>query len=200
MKGARLPALAALAQAASFTPVSVTHYRKTAAVHAAAFTCLWYSAFGSRPVQVILVRDRTRDGYDIALVTTNLDATPAQVIERYAARWSVEVAIEDAKQVSGAGQARNRTARAVRATIPFTLTCQTLAILWYATAGHDPADVNEHRARAPWYATKTEPSTAGMTAKLRRVLIAAKFRPSHADQLTPAEISAIRLAWETPAA
>ena len=53
---------------------------------------------------------------------------------------------------------------------------QTLAIVWYATAGHHPADVAEHRTRAPWYATKTEPSTADMTAKLRRVLIAAKFR------------------------
>jgi hypothetical protein len=31
---------------------------------------------------------------------------------RYAARWSTEVAIQDARQVFGAGQARNRTARA----------------------------------------------------------------------------------------
>ncbi len=200
VKGARLPALAALAAGAAFTPVTVTRYRKTAAVQAAAVTCLWYTAFGSRPVQVILARDRARTGYDIALVTTDLDASPAAVIERYAARWSIEVAIEDAKQLFGAGQARNRTARAVRATIPFTLTCQTLAITWYATAGHDPTDVDEHRARAPWYATKTEPSTADMTAKLRRVLIAAKYRLPRADQLTPAEISAIRLAWETPAA
>jgi hypothetical protein len=200
VKGARLPALAALARTAAFAPVTVTRYRKTATVQAAAVTCLWYSAFGSRPVQVVLVRDRARAGYDIALVTTSLDATPAQVIERYAARWSVEVAIEDAKQLFGAGQARNRTARAVRATVPFALTCQTLAMIWYATAGHDPADVDEHRARAPWYATKAEPSTADMTAKLRRVLIAAKYRPSRADQPTPAEISAIRLAWETPAA
>lgn len=200
VKGARLPALAALAQTASFTPVTVTRYRKTATVQAAAVTCLWHSVFGSRPVQVVLVRDRSRTGYDIALVTTDPGATPAAVIERYAARWSIEVAFEDARQVFGAGQARNRTARAVRATIPFTLACQTLAILWYATAGHDPADVAEHRARAPWYVTKTEPSTADMTAKLRRVLIAAKYRPPHADQPTPAEISAIRLAWESPAA
>jgi hypothetical protein len=200
VKGARLPALAALAQAATFTPVTVTRYRKTATISAAAFTCLWYTACGTRAVQVVLVRDRSRGSYDIALVTTDLDATPAQVIERYAARWSIEVAIEDAKQVFGAGQARNRTARAVRATVPFTLTCQTLAITWYATAGHDPADVDEHRARAPWYVTKTEPSTADMTAKLRRVLIAAKYRPPQPDQPTPAEISAIRLAWETSAA
>lgn len=77
---------------------------------------------------------------------------------------------------------------------------EPLAIPWYATAGHDPADVDEHRARAPWYATKTEPSTADMIAKLRRVLIAARFRLPRPDQLTPAEISAIRLAWEAPAA
>ena len=200
VKGPRLPALAALAKTASFTPFTVTRYRKTATVQAAAVTCLWHTVFGSRPVQVILVRDRDRTGYDIALVTTDLDASPAQIIAQYAARWSIEVAFEDARQVFGAGQARNRTARAVRATIPFTLACQTLAILWYATAGHDPADVDEHRARAPWYATKTEPSTADMIAKLRRVLIAARYRPSHAGQPTPAEISAIRLAWETPAA
>jgi hypothetical protein len=91
-------------------------------------------------------------------------------------------------------------ARAVRATIPFTLTCQTIAIIWYATVGHDPADVAEHSARARWYAAKAEPSTADMIAKLRRVLIAARFRRPRPDQLTPAEISAIRLAWETPAA
>jgi len=200
VKGTRLPALAALAAAAAFAPVTVTRYRKTATVQAAVFTCLWYSAFGSRPVQVVLVRDRPTSGYGIALVTTDLKATPAAVIERYASRWAIEVAIEDAKQIFGAGQARNRTARAVRATIPFTLTCQTLAVIWYATAGHDPADVQEHRANAPWYATKAEPSTADMTAKLRRVLIAAKFRQLRADQPTPAEISAIRLAWETPAA
>jgi hypothetical protein len=143
VKAGRRPSLDRIAATAAFTPVTVTRYRKTATVQAAAITCLWHSVFGSRPVQVVLVRDK-RAGYDIALVTTDLDATPAAVIERYAARWSIEVAFEDARQVFGAGQARNRTARAVRATIPFTLTCQTLAVLWYTTAGHDPADVAGH--------------------------------------------------------
>ena len=70
----------------------------------------------------------------------------------------MQAAIEDAKQAFGAGQARNRTAHAVRAAVPFTLTCQSLAILWYATAGHDPADVDEHRARAPWPGMPPKPS------------------------------------------
>jgi hypothetical protein len=35
-----------------------------------------------------------------------------------------------------------------------------------------------------------------MAAKLRRVIIAARFRASRPDQPTPQEIAAIRLAWE----
>jgi hypothetical protein len=44
--------------------------------------------------------------------------------------------------------------------------------------------------------TMTRPSTADMAAKLRRVLIAARFRAPHAAQPTPEEITIIRLAWE----
>jgi hypothetical protein len=53
-----------------------------------------------RHVRVVLIRDKSASGYDLALVITDLDATPAQVIERYAARWSIEVAICDTKQAA----------------------------------------------------------------------------------------------------
>jgi hypothetical protein len=199
-KGDRLPSLAELAATAAFTQVTVTRYGKTATIQAAAVTCLWHSVFGTRPVTVVLIRDRAKASYDLALVTTDAAASAAAVIERYAGRWSVEVAIEDSKQIFGAGQARNRTARAVERAIPFQLTCQAIAVVWYATAGHDPADVENHRVRAPWYITKTQPSTADMAAKLRRVLIAARFQASRPDQSTPEEINVIRLAWEDLAA
>ena len=126
----------------------MTRYGKTAAIGAAAVTCLWPAVFGTRAVTVVLVRDRPKADYNLALVTADTATTAAQVIERYASRWSIEVAIEDARQVFGAGQARNRTARAVERTIPFQLACQAIATCWYATAGHDPADVAAHRARA----------------------------------------------------
>jgi len=200
VRGNRLPSLDGLAATAEFAPHAVTRYGTTVTVQAAALTCLWYSVFGTRHVQVILVRDRRATGYDLALVTTDLAAGPAAVIARYASRWSIEVAIEDAKQVFGAGQARNRLAGAVRRTVPFQLACPALAITWYATAGHDPADVTEHRNRAPWYREKTQPSTADMHGKLRRVLIAARFKATHPDQPTPEEIRVIRLAWEAAAA
>jgi hypothetical protein len=200
VKGDRLPSLAQMAAAAEFSQVTVTRYRKTETVQAAAVTCLWYSVFGSRPVTVVLVRDKPGRGLGIALVTTDRDATMTQVIERYASRWSIEVAIEDSKQLFGAGQARNRTAGAVERTIPFEIACQAAAVTWYATVGHHPAALTERRRNAPWYTSKSEPSSSDMTALLRRVLIAARFKASRPDQPTCEEIHAIRLAWEDAAA
>ena len=196
VKGDRLPSLAQIAAGAQFTQVTVTRYGRTETIGAAVLTCLRYSVFGTRPVTVVIVRDKPGSAFGIALVTTDRDATAEQVIERYASRWSIEVAIEDAKQIFGAGQARNRTAAAVERTIPFEIACQAAAVTWYATAGHDPADLHERRALAPWYTSKAEPATSDIAAKLRRVIIAARFKPSRPDQPTPQEINVLRLAWE----
>ena len=170
-------------------------------MYTATISCLWYTVFGPRPVTVTLLREQaTGRGYDLALVTTDPNGTAAQTIARYASRWSIEVCIEDAKQLFGVGQAHNRTPKAVERTVPFGLACQTLTTCWYATTGHDPDDVTDHRTRRPWYTTKTNPSTADMLTKLHRVLIAAKYRPARPDQPTPTEIQTIRLAWEDTAA
>jgi hypothetical protein len=204
LKGDKLPKLEQIAAGLTFTPVTVARYGKKATVYVATIQCLWPGVFGYKPVTLVFVRNRPgipRGGYhDIALATTDTGATAAQVVERYACRWSIEVAIEDAKQVFGVGQARNRLELAVERTVPFGLACQTLATLWYATAGHHPADVAEHRERAPWYTGKRHPSTADLAAKLRRVLIAARFAGTRPTEPTPADIHAIQLAWETDAA
>ena len=100
----------------------------------------------------------------------------AGVIERYASRWSIEVAIQDSKQIFGTGQARNRTARAVERTVPFEIACQAAAVTWYATGGRVADDLNARRRNSPWYTSKAEPSTSDMTAPLRRVLIATDLR------------------------
>jgi hypothetical protein len=199
LKGDRLPSLARIAATAAFSQVTVTRYGKTETITAAALTCLWYYVTGKKPVTVILIRDKSRTGFDLALVTTEKNPDIARVIERYAARWAIEVAIEDAKQLFGTGQARNRTARAVERTVPFMLACQALAVCWYATAGHHPADAEARRMAAPWYTSKAEPSTADMAAKLRRVIIATRFKRVYADLPEPEEIHAIRLAWEDAA-
>ena len=91
VKGSRLPCLATLAGSASFAPATVHRYGKTVTVHAAVIQCLWHGVFAARAVQVVLIRDRAQDGYDLALATTDLAASPAHLIERYASRWSIEM-------------------------------------------------------------------------------------------------------------
>src|SRR5262249_48903319 len=80
-----------------------------------------------------------------------------QLIARYAGRWAIEVAIFDAKNITGAGEARNRVPRAVERTVPFALFTQSIVIIWYHLAGHSPATARHRRDRAPWHATKTRP-------------------------------------------
>jgi hypothetical protein len=100
---------------------------------------------------------------------------PAELVERYADRWSVEVRFEESRQVAGVGQARNRTPPAVQRTVPFGLLCVSLVVCWYALHGQPAADLAAHRARAPWYRTKHTVSLADMLNALRRELLAAQF-------------------------
>ena len=172
LKGPRLGSLAALAATETFTPATVVRYQSPSTVQIAKVTCLWYTVFGPREARVIFLREPgTRRGYDLVLITTDTTSDPATLVERYAARWAIEVAIADAKQLFGAGQTHTRTAAAVQRVIPFTLLAQTITVLWYATAGHHPDDLADRRAAAPWYASKSQPSTLDMLIKLRRVLI-----------------------------
>jgi hypothetical protein len=200
LKGSKLASLAKLASEAAFTPTTVRRYGTTSPVHTAVLHCLWYGVFGPQQVQVVLVRDRATSGYNIALISTDLTATAAQVIERYAARWSIEVAIEDAKQTFGVGQARNRLRAAVERTTPFALVISSLTVCWYSTTGHHPNDIDAARELAPWYRSKTQPSVLDMLAKLRRVIIAAQYRQEDPQPVTPQEINILRLAWENVAA
>jgi len=139
-------------------------------------------------------------GRQLLLFTTDLAAPAEQLITRYAARWSIEVAIETAKGPMGVGQARNRVPAAVQRTVPFGMLTMSLVYCWYALHGHHPDDVTARRALSPWYTTKTEPSFADMLTTLRRTIIAARFLPEHQGKPTPEQINAVHRAWASAAA
>lgn len=179
-KGKRLPKLGQIADdpATVWQQIEVTRDGKRRTVNVHRFEALLYDVWGERPVQVVLVRERDRTtGYDIALVSMNTNATPAQIIEFYDERWSIEVCIEGAKQITGVGEARNRVKRAVQRTVPFGLLCQSLVICWYARHGQAEHDVKRRRWLSPWYPHKRTPSLQDMLASLRREVIAAQYLP-----------------------
>jgi hypothetical protein len=188
-KGDRLGTGADIAATAAWTTVTVTVYGREQVRHVTAVTCLWYGSWHTRTVRLILARDEhTTTGYDLALVTTGLTGVPGALVARYAGRWAIEQAFADARNVLGAGEARNRIRLAVERTVPFALLMHTLIILWYARHGHDPADIDDRRAAQPWYRTKTEPAFEDMLTKLRRTLTAARFSGSRPAQPSPAAI------------
>ena len=199
-KGDRLGTPGQLATAAAWTPATVRAYGRDQDISVAAITCLWYGCLDTRTVRVILARDDISRPGLLALVTTDLAASPASLITRYAARWSIEQAFADARNILGAGEARTRTRRAVERTVPFALLTHTLVITWYARHGHHRAGPAARRHAQPWYHAKTEPAFEDMLTQLRRVLITARISKGSAAHPTPEQTKAVLAAWHAAAA
>jgi hypothetical protein len=207
LKGKRIGTPTQIAHSATWKTLSVSRYGTTSTVKIAEQICLWYGTWRTDTVRVILVtntgrttKTSTANGYDIALITTDLTATPQEIIARYAARWSIEVMFFDVKNILGAGEARNRVPQAVQRTVPFGLFCHSILIIWYALHGHDEHDAAQRRASAPWFRAKTEPSTLDMLIKLRRQIIATRFLPTTPRPATTQEIMEVQQAWAQAAA
>jgi hypothetical protein len=196
-KGPRLGTAADLAAAAAWQEAAVHIYGRDQAQDLAEVTCLWYGCLDTIPVRVILARDTARQ---IALVTTDLDTPAAALIQRYAARWSIEQAFADARNILGAGEARNRTRRAVQRTVPFAMLVHTLVVLWYARHGHDRSAITARRAAEPWYHAKTEPAFEDMLTTLRRTMICARISGGSPAHPAPEQIQAVLAAWHAAAA
>jgi hypothetical protein len=198
-KGDRIGTPMQAAATAVFQIMAVARYGRTDTVSVAVLDCLWYGVFGPQPVRLVLIHDR-ETGPMLALITTDLHATAADLVARYAARWAIEVTFFDTRQTLGVGQARNRTAPAVTRTWAFGMYVYTLVVLWYAIHGHRSGIVADRRAHAPWYLSKTDPSFADMLTTLRRTLIAARFISSRPAQPTNTEIRQVQRAWALAAA
>jgi DDE superfamily endonuclease len=191
VKGRRLgtPAeIAARAKASEWRALSVPGRGEVVAL---VVEGLWHSVFGPRGVRVVIVREPDdTEGYRIALISTDLEAGVAEIVSRYADRWSIEVCFQDAKQMVGVGEARNRAKPAVERTVPFGLLCQSVAIAWYALNADPAADIHRRRREAPWYSQKRDPSMLDVLCALRRELIRAEFRQGAGRAPSPRQITA----------
>jgi hypothetical protein len=78
--------------------VTVTRYGRTSTVQVHHQRCLWRGVFGPRPVRVLVLVEPYRPA--LALVTTDLTTPITDIVERYAGRGAIEVAFEDAKQIT----------------------------------------------------------------------------------------------------
>lgn len=155
------------------------------------WTCLWYTATGQRLVRVVLTRDPKGNCQDRAFFSTDCSATPAEILQRFAGRWLIEVSFRDAKQLFGLGDPQNGFSRgarqrrkkpgprprgnrgrnAVERTAPFIWAIYGIVIVWYLRAGRWERDVRAHRERAPWHRSKKTPSFEDMLNALRTEIL-----------------------------
>jgi hypothetical protein len=98
----RLPTPEALSQSARTwvkTQVQIRGQQLTRLVHVR--DVLWYAVCPQALVRLVIVRDPEGKEPDDYFFTTNLEATAAQVIETYAARWAIEDTFRNVKQYLG---------------------------------------------------------------------------------------------------
>lgn len=124
----------------------------------------WYTVTGTKPVQLVLVRDPKGEWREEALVCTDVTLSAAEVITGYCRRWSVEVAFCDAKQLMGFHDPQVWSTASVERAAPMAWFVGSLVILWYAAYGRDGEQACRHR---PWYTTKESPTFADMVASCR---------------------------------
>ncbi len=164
----------------------------------------WRKVTDTRPVKLVLTRDPSGKFQDRAYFTTDLAATPEQVLARFAARWLIEVCFRDAKQLFGLGDAQNgwgkgkqsktrvrkkagpqprgtKGQRAVERTAPFAWTVYTIVVLWYIRLDRAQRDVTLAKANAPWHRSKVNPSVLDMLVALRSELLARRLSPHPGD-------------------
>jgi hypothetical protein len=123
----------------------------------------WATVAGKRRVALVLVRDLKREWRDEALVCTNPDLSDGDIIIAYCRRWSVEVAIGDAKGQMGFHDPCVWKKESVERAAPLAWFTATLVLLWYARERQHHQQAQRHR---PWY-VKTVTTFADMVSCCR---------------------------------
>ena len=95
----------------SWERLELSIYGRTVKLRVMSWTCLWYTATGQRLVRVVVTRDPKGNFEDRAFFSTDVVATPAQLLKRYSHRWLIEVSFRDAKQHFGLNDPQNGWSR-----------------------------------------------------------------------------------------
>jgi hypothetical protein len=200
-QGDRIGTCKDAAAAADWQDVTVRIYGKEQKARAAAWPCLWYGSFKDAPGQLVLMREPdSKKPYDLGIFTLDTGLSPQEAIERYSWRWPIEPSNAAGKQVTGAGGACNRTARAVERAVPFAFLVQSLMTCWYAISCDPAAGLEQRRQRNPWYTAKATPAAAGMHAALRDALTEARINAISPGDGRARKSTASTLTSETHAA
>jgi hypothetical protein len=169
--GDRLPSLATRATAATTVWRTVVIPRwygeRTRSIEIASDTAIWYhSGLPPVPVRWVLIRDPRETFPTQALLCTDLDADPEQIIAWFILRWQLEVTFHEVRAHLGVETQRQWSDLAILRTTPALL--GLFSVVTLLTHRLAPDTVLPVRQDA-WY-TKTTPTFLDAMALVRRHL------------------------------
>jgi hypothetical protein len=130
------------------------------------FTALWYHSAGQEAISVVLCRDPKGKYADVVFFDTDLTIVATDIIQRYAARFSIELTNRETKQFLGTDEPQCRKENAVMRAPMFAYRAYSFVVLWFvnqfSTAKSLIPDL------APWYRTKKNFTFSDMLATARR--------------------------------
>jgi hypothetical protein len=170
-KGKRLPTLEVVAEDATTKWRRITvprwYSRGARPVEIVSGTAVWYHS-GKPPVEIrwVLIRDPWEKFDTQALLCTDLEATPQQIIAWFVQRWPLEVTFEEARAHLGIETQRQWNEQAIRRTTPVLLGLFSIVTL----LAHQLNERQKLSVRqAAWY-RKKRPTFSDAMAAVRREL------------------------------
>jgi hypothetical protein len=125
-------------------------------VQAATAECFWYGSFKAAPGRLVLTREPARS----SRMTWHLQPLHRRfpsAADRAVLLAAADRALGRRRQAAHrCGYARSRTRGAVERAVPFAFLIRSLTV-WYAIAGHAPADVDDRRLRWPLVPDQGQP-------------------------------------------
>lgn len=166
-KGERLPSPREMACTLKDWRLVVTEERGKARMRLVlARIVLWYRVCGETPVLMVVSRDAQGKEKDDFFFATDLDASPEEVISRYAGRWAIEDTFRSVKQHLGGEDPQSWRKEGPERAAAFPFFLYSVVWCWYIQTQGTRVSWNP----LPWYQSKRTPSFADALACLRRVL------------------------------
>jgi hypothetical protein len=172
LKGERLPVLSEVAEDTSTPWESITvanwYGSEDRIVEIASQTAVWYSTgLPAVPVRWVLIRDPEGEFKTQALLCTDLDADPEEILRWFMMRWQLEVTFQEMRRHLGFETQRQWSDLAIRRTTPALLGLFSLVTLFAHRQMRQAAGAL--RRQAAWY-HKAHPTFADALALVRKEL------------------------------
>jgi len=174
-KGKRLPTLAAFMSdpTTNWQRVCLTWYDgQQREMDIASHTAVWFhTGKPSVPMRWVLIRDPQGIYDPVALLCTDVQQTPDNIVTWFVQRWQLEVTFEEARRHLGMETQRQWSAKAIARTTPLLLGLFSwVTLLAHALYSSQPPIAPR---QAAWY-TKSSPTFSDALALVRRHLWAAQ--------------------------